>query len=416
MDVLNATGCSDLWGYTSSSGAKYAIVACYGGDMHPIKVVNLQTGAVVSSLWSPQTYWYDVKTYGEYAYVVTEATMPVPLAVIDLSQVDIGIATLVTQQNFEQNIDTTHNVAVDALSGFLYRISAKTSNDGLTVNTSGMIAYSLNETPAQPQVAGWGMGEVHDAQVVTYEEGPYAGRQIAFACTGFAGTLQVIDVTNKSNFVLLSQSGYPDAVYSHQVWLDDSRQYAYLNDEMYNVDTSTQHSKGLASRIIVFNVTDLYNVEIVNVSLNSESAATTHNVMTVGNYLYQANYVSGLRVFDITDRVAPVEVGYFDTHNETDPIQVVWHGLWGVYAFGDTENTVIGSDIDCGLYVWQHEIPMSCTQIKARYKAESCCGSSTTACLSMKASYQAAQCCPHNARRTLSSKPKIDLVKSEPDL
>ena len=305
---------------------------------------------------------------------------------------------------------------MDALSGFLYRISSRSSNDGLTVNTSGLIAYSLNETPAQPQVAGWGIGEVHDAQVITYEQGQYAGRQIAFACTGHVGTLQVVDVTNKSNFVLLSESGYPGAVYSHQVWLDDSRQYAYLNDEMYNVDSATGHSKGLASRIIVFNVTDLYNVTMVNVSLNSQAAATTHNIITVGNYLYQANYVSGLRVFDITDRVAPVEVGYFDTHNETDPIQVVWHGLWGVYAFGDTNNTVIGSDIDCGLYVWQHTVPVNCTQIKTTYKAESCCGSTTTACRAMKVNHRAAQCCPHDARRTLNSKPRIDSVKGEPDL
>ena len=87
MTALGCTEASDLWGYTSGSGAKYAIITCKGGDFLPIKIVNLETGAVISSLWSPQSYWYDVKVYGSYAYAVSEAGTTPPLAVIDLSQV-----------------------------------------------------------------------------------------------------------------------------------------------------------------------------------------------------------------------------------------------------------------------------------------------------------------------------------------
>ena len=29
--------------------------------------------------------------------------------------------------------------------------------------------------------------------------------------------------------------------------------------------------------------------------------------------MYQSNYLSGLRIFDISDRINPVEVGFFDT-------------------------------------------------------------------------------------------------------
>jgi hypothetical protein len=82
-----------------------------------------------------------------------------------MAQVDNGSATMVTQIEFEsESVRSTHNVAVDAFSGFLYRISASASHDGLSVGSSGLLAYSLVD-PAQPELVGWGLGEVHDAQV-----------------------------------------------------------------------------------------------------------------------------------------------------------------------------------------------------------------------------------------------------------
>src|SRR5690606_42103552 len=49
--------------------------------------------------------------------------------------------------------------------------------------------------------------------------------------------------------------------------------------------------------------------------------SSDHNLYIVGDTMYQSNYVSGLRVVDISERLAPREIGYFDTvpHGENAP-------------------------------------------------------------------------------------------------
>ena len=86
---------------------------------------------------------------------------------------------------------------------------------------------------------------MHDAQVVTYTSGPYAGRQIAFGADGAFG-LEIFDVTDKSNMFRLSQTPYPNLGYSHQCWLSDDKQYVYLNDELDESSFGT--TKRLGSR------------------------------------------------------------------------------------------------------------------------------------------------------------------------
>jgi hypothetical protein len=58
--------------------------------------------------------------------------------------------------------------------------------------------------------------------------------------------------------------------------------------------------------------------------------------------MYQSNYVSGLRVLDITDRAHPVPVGYFDTvpWGEDRP---GFDGSWSNYPFFKSGVVVVTS-------------------------------------------------------------------------
>ncbi|MGD8277437.1 MAG: hypothetical protein PVH00_05395 [Gemmatimonadota bacterium] len=47
--------------------------------------------------------------------------------------------------------------------------------------------------------------------------------------------------------------------------------------------------------------------------------------------MYQSNWVSGLRILDITDRARPKEVGFLDTVPGTDA--TVFDGSWSNYPF-----------------------------------------------------------------------------------
>lgn len=56
--------------------------------------------------------------------------------------------------------------------------------------------------------------------------------------------------------------------------------------------------------------------------------------------------------------LAPAEVAYFDTYPPDDDPH--YNGLWSVYPFFPS-GTVIGSDIEKGLFVWTVEMPVPAT-------------------------------------------------------
>ena len=63
-------------------------------------------------------------------------------------------------------------------------------------------------------------GYTHDAQCVIYHgpDGRYTGHEICFAYN--ENTLTIVDVTSKTNVVMLSRTPYKDVSYSHQVSWD----------------------------------------------------------------------------------------------------------------------------------------------------------------------------------------------------
>ena len=232
----------------------------------------------------------------------------------------------------------THNVAIDEDSGYLYRCGG--SDNGLRI-------YDLSN-PANPVFVGqWQDRYVHDAQIVTYDSGPYAGRQIAFCCAGLNGGfgatgLSIVDVTDKSNIFVRDHLQYSTAAYSHQGWLSEDRQYFYLNDELDEQDF------GIPTTTRIIDVSNLDNAVEVG-TFSSGSSSVDHNLYVNGTLIYEANYRSGLRVFDASNPLAPVEIAFFDTFPNSDSAN--FNGLWSSYPFFPS-GTVIGSDLERGLFVW----------------------------------------------------------------
>lgn len=326
------TWASDCWGYVSASGREYAILCLSDGTAF-VEITNPRAAKIIGVIDGPHSTWRDVKIYKDYAYAVTEAG--VGIQVIDLANIDAGTVTLVREIT-ERGPKSTHNVAIDEESGFLYRCGG---------GGRGLRAYSLAD-PANPTFVGaWNDRYVHDAQIVTYTEGPYAGRQIAFVCSGFNSGwvepgMDILDVTDKANITVIKNLTYPGAVYSHQGWLSPDRQYFYLGDELDEdgqINTTTH----------VIDVSDLENAQAVGTFTN-DMKSVGHNIYTRGNLLYAANYTSGLRVFDTSDPANPVEVAWFDTYPENDNAN--FSGLWSNYPYFPS-GVVLGSDRARGLFV-----------------------------------------------------------------
>jgi len=331
---------NDCWGYTSPSGREYALMGTTQGTaIVELTVPNMPV--VIERINGPNSTWRDIKVYGTYAYAVSEGGSGIQ--VIDMSGVDAGVVTLVNTIT-GNGTNNTHNVAIDETSGFLYRTGG---------GSTGLRIYSL-ANPSTPVFVGqWNARYVHDAQIVTYTAGPLAGREIAYCCAGLNGGgtdtgLTVLDVTDKANIVVLSQIAYPNRRYSHQGWLSADRTRFYLGDELdegNTINVTTTH---------VFDVVDPANITYIG-EFDNGDGAIGHNMYERDGFLFQANYTSGIRVFDLNQSLnSPPEVAFFDTAPNSSATS--FNGLWSCFV-DFPSGTVIGSDTERGLFILHFGAP-----------------------------------------------------------
>ncbi|MCC5824305.1 MAG: choice-of-anchor B family protein, partial [Planctomycetes bacterium] len=332
--VARAMG-NDCWGYTAPSGREYAIMGLEGGFGY-VEITDPTNPQILATIPGPSSVWRDVKVVGHYAYGVSEGGSGIQ--VMDLSNIDNGQVTLVRNWT-SGGYSTTHNIIAGDDDGSLWICGANIGNGGLiNIDITNPTLPALN--------GGWTQMYVHDAQVVVWDRGDLAGRRLAFCAAGFnfgfsETGLRIVDVTNPSSPQVISTVFYPGARYAHQVWLSEDRRYLYLNDELDVGDTSE------TTTTRIFNVDDPANAFYVG-TFTSGLPAVAHNLYTRDGLIFQANYRSGLRVFDKLDPENPVEIAYLDTYPGT--IAPEFNGAWSNYPFFPS-GTVIVSDIERGLFV-----------------------------------------------------------------
>ncbi len=324
----NANG-NSCFGYTSPSGREYALMG-HSGGMSIVEISQPGSPVIVATIAGPTSLWRDVRTFGHYAYVVTENNGGVQ--VVDLANVDNGVAPLVNTITTGGS-GNTHTIAINTTSGFLYRAGG--AGNGLRI-------YDLNQSAVNPPFVGqWPDKYVHETQVVSYP-----GREIAICCGGLNGGyvntgIDIVDVTNKANPVTLSSIQYGQPGYSHQAWLTPDGQFLYQNDE---TDGRPYTRIFDASQLGSATPSLSYLGEFQN------GTSVDHNLYTEGNLIYEANYRSGLRVFDRSaSSLSPTLVAFFDTYPADDATG--YNGLWNNYPYFPS-GVVIGSDLERGLFVW----------------------------------------------------------------
>jgi choice-of-anchor B domain-containing protein len=327
---------NDCWGWTSPLGREYALMGLNNGTAF-VDVTDPGNPEIRNVIPGPSSLWRDVKTYQNHAYVVTEAVGG-QLQVVDLSGLDAGGEAILVNTVSGPGTSSTHNVAIDEVSGFLYRSGG--GNEGIRI-------YDLADPVNPSWVATWSTKYVHDLQIVTYDSGPYAGRQLAYLCGGFNGGfvetgVTVLDVTDKSNLQVISEMAWPSSAYSHQAWLNEDRTKLYVNDELDEGDF------GIPTTIHVLDVSDPGAISYEGAFTNG-NPAVGHNLYIKGDRLYGAHYRSGVRVFDLaSDPLAPAEIAFFDTFPGSD--DAFFNGAWNVYPFFES-GTILISDLERGLFV-----------------------------------------------------------------
>jgi hypothetical protein len=71
---LTASAGNDCWGYVSPAGREYALMGL-NAKLTVVEITNPAAPVIVGSISHANSIWADVKTYGEYCYVVNENTL-----------------------------------------------------------------------------------------------------------------------------------------------------------------------------------------------------------------------------------------------------------------------------------------------------------------------------------------------------
>lgn len=311
----------DVWGYVDeATGREYALQMARNDGLSIIDVtddVPVEVGFVPGLFESDgDRDAKDVKTYGQYAYVVNERA---PVQIVDLADPahPVQVNTLDVQPDSVLDAGS-HNLLVDG--DYLYVVGGR--------SPGGLRIYSLAD-PAAPTP----VGEFQP----TYYHDVYIYGDLLYAAAIYNQGIDVIDISDKANPSLVTNFTYAVSVEmgAHNVCGTADGQYVFVGDEI----GSEPHTR-------VFDVSDLENVEEV-ADIIITPGQPVHNCYVKDDLLYIAHYVEGARVFDVTDPEAPVEVAYYDTYPQSD---FGYKGAWTFYPYLPSGKLLV-SDMQTGLYV-----------------------------------------------------------------
>ena len=355
---------NDMWGWKDPrTKREYALVGKTNGTAfvdisNPTRPVYL--GQMPTQSTAGGIFWRDIKVYRDHAFVVSENTDH-GMQVFDLTRLRRAgrEPQTFTADAVYTGISSTHNLDINEDSGFAYLVGTNTCVSG--EEQGGLHMVDIRR-PERPKFAGCALVQppadpaapnnnyVHDAQCVNYR-GPdreFRHREICFGSNENA--VVIYDVTDKSEPVVLSQTTYATAVYTHQGWLTPDRRWFVFNDE------GDENGFG-APPTVARQTTYILNVESLErtgevIASENNTTSIDHNLYMPGDgYIYESNYTSGLRIF--TERSVRDgdlrEVAWFDVYPENDD-PTFEGGTWSNYSWFD--DGVVGvSSIDRGLFV-----------------------------------------------------------------
>lgn len=350
-DLLNENG-NDIWGWTSpDTGKEYAIVGTLNNTVffditdseNPIKIATLagNGGAATQR---------DMKVIDNVVYIGNESSNH-QIQVYDLTLLesmtgtdnivddnDVNIATI-------NNTGNSHNIVVNEESKTLYSVGTRSQYGG------GLVFYDAISDPLNPtQIGGFEAdGYTHDAVCFVYKgtDLEHIGKEI---CIGLnEDTYTIVDVTDKTNPIQISRTGYANHVYTHQGWVTDDHKYLIVNDEIDEVNN------GHNTRTLIFDISDLDSPQNHQAYLHS-TAASDHNLYIRGSYVYQANYRAGMRILDISDLDAGniAEAGFFDVHPDSDDLG--YYGAWTAFPYFNSDKVIINTRNE-GMFIVEPQLP-----------------------------------------------------------
>ncbi len=326
--------CNDVWGYAAPDGTEYAIL----GVNDKTTILSLADPAnpqEVASIDGATSIWRDIKTWGDYAYVVADQGND-GLLIIDMTNLPDDIEykfwkPIITTDFGTGGLNRAHNIYIDE-DGYLYL--AGSNRD---INNGGVIVLDIKTDPYNPQVVGHGES--------VYAHDVYVRDSMIYSSNINDGDFSVMDGRDKSNIVTLARQS-TSSIFTHNAWLSDDGNYLYTTDELPY------------SYIDAYDISDLSDIKRIDQYRphgTGEAGSTPHNVHVLNDYLVISWYSDGLKIVDASRPNNMIEVASFDTYTGNPSL----NGCWGAYPFLPS-GLVLASDIQSGLFVFKPTYTRAC--------------------------------------------------------
>jgi choice-of-anchor B domain-containing protein len=316
---------ANIGGYTDSLDNEYALVGTEQG-LDIVDVSDPDNPVIRFSVAGASSTWREVKTYRKYAYVTTEGGGG--LTIVDLSNLPASVNSRQYTGDGAINgqLSSIHALHCDTAMAYLYLYG---SNIG-----SGHTLFLDLSDPWDPAFAGEYIfpGGGNDS----YVHDGYVENDTMYEAHIYGGFFTVVDVTNKSNPVLLATQTTPTA-FTHNTWLSDDHKTLFTTDE------------NNYSFLGAYDISDLQNIrELSRYQTAPGGGSVVHNTHIHNDYAVTSWYKEGVVIVDVSRPANPVEVAKFDTYQQGSGTGQT--GCWGVYPFLPS-GTIVASDMVNGLFV-----------------------------------------------------------------
>ncbi len=261
-DGASLAGC---WHHVDQQGNEYALV----GTSKGLSIVDLSDPTQpVERFTVPGIVnnWREVKTWGNYAYVSTEANNS-GITIVDLSKLP---ASVDYKTWFGPGTDSLirRSHALACADGYLYVFGG---------TQSGAVICDLAD-PWNPEVKSiYNLQYIHDG---------YIRNDTLWASEIYVGQFSVIDVSDKTNPKVLATQPTPGR-FNHNSWLSDDSKFLFTADEKPNTPLGA------------FEVSDLENITQLDLYYPSiQPTREVHNVRVLNDFLINPSYGGQLTIVD----------------------------------------------------------------------------------------------------------------------
>ncbi len=263
---LTLAGC---WHHVDNSGGEWALVGTSAG----LSIVDLNVPSQpVERFAVPgmNNNWREVKTWAGYAYFGSEALQS-GITIVNLNYLPDSIQWKVWRGDgfFDSLVVKSH--ALQAEDGYLYVCG------GATI-TNGVVIADLAD-PWNPHIVSkYAANYVHDA---------FIRGDTMWTSEIYAGQFGVVDISNRTNPVLLTTQPTPGA-FNHNTGLSENGRILFTTDEVVGAPLGS------------FDVSNLNNIQMLDGYVPSKKpSGEVHNVRVVkGDFLVCPSYRGQLTIVD----------------------------------------------------------------------------------------------------------------------